>query len=309
MERSLPGTRALRTFEAAGRHLNFTRASEDLGLTPAAVSFQIKEIEAQLGVPLFTRTSRRIRLTPAGAVMLEAATDALALLQRAAGRARKIARGRAQLHLSLEARFLTNWLLPRLPRFRAAQPELELTFDITERIREFERDDIDVAIRFGQGLVLGARSERLFEAEVIPVCRPGLLGKSRGEVSPRDLFGHRLCHVDCIADTWVWPNWQSWMAAAGVDDFDDRQCLAFPDSNHVLQAVLEGDAIGLLDRALVDGHLADKRLIQLFDLGVAVGPGFAYHLVYPEDSADDPRLRAFREWILAEAAGGPGLPA
>lgn len=306
---TLPGTRALRTFEAAGRHLNFTRAAEDLGLTPAAVSFQIKEMEAQLGVPLFTRTSRRIRLTPSGAVMLAATADALELLQRATGRARKLARGNGPLQLSLEARFLTNWLLPRLPRLRAAHPDLELTFDITEQIRDFESDAIDVAIRFGRGTVEGTRSERLFDAEVMPVCRPELLAKASGNLHPRDLLQYPLCHVDCVSEAWVWPNWHMWMRAVGVEDFDGMQCLAFTDSNHVLQAVLEGDAIGLLDRTLVETYLADGRLVLPFDLGVAVASDFAYHLVYPEDSAEDPRLCAFRAWISMEAAGGAGLSA
>lgn len=112
MHRILPGTRALRTFEAAGRHLNFTRAADEVGLTPAAVSYQIKEIEEQLGIMLFARTSRSIQLTPAGTVLFEAATDVLETLHRATSRARKIARGSAQLRISLGARFATNWLLP-----------------------------------------------------------------------------------------------------------------------------------------------------------------------------------------------------
>ncbi|WP_203405554.1 LysR family transcriptional regulator [Archangium violaceum] len=124
MNRMLPGTRALRTFEAAARHMNFTRAAEEVGLTPAAVSYQIKEIEDQLGVTLFTRTSRSIRLTPAGTVLYEATADALDILRRAASRARRMARGADQLRVSLSAMFASNWLFPRLPRFRAANPGL-----------------------------------------------------------------------------------------------------------------------------------------------------------------------------------------
>src|SRR5688572_543162 len=143
MNRTLPGTRALRTFEAAARHLNFTRAADEVGLTPAAVSYQIKEIEDQLGIVLFARTSRSIQLTPAGAVLFEATTDALETLQRAAGRARRIARDSNQLRLTVGPRFATHWLLPRLPKFKAAHPGLELTFDITDDVRDFDRDDVD----------------------------------------------------------------------------------------------------------------------------------------------------------------------
>ena len=149
-----PGTRALRSFEAAGRHLNFTRAADELGLTPAAVSHQIKEMEEQLGLVLFTRNSRSMQLTPAGSVLLEATAEALGLLRRATGRARQLARGETRLRLSLGARFATQWLLLRLPRFRAAHPQIELSFDINDEVRDFDADDIDAAIRFGTGRIL-----------------------------------------------------------------------------------------------------------------------------------------------------------
>src|SRR3954470_3689035 len=126
----LPGTRALRTLEAAARHLNFTRAANELGLTPAAVSHQIKEIEDQLGLVLFTRTSRSIRLTEAGAVMFEASTEALDLLGRAVMRARKMARGTAFLKVTLDAQFAAKWLMRRVEDFRKQWPGIELRFDI-----------------------------------------------------------------------------------------------------------------------------------------------------------------------------------
>lgn len=296
----LPGTRALRTFETAGRHLNFTRAADELGLTPAAVSYQIKEIEEQLGITLFSRTSRSIQLTPAGAVLFEAAADALNTLQRAANRARRMARGSAHLHISLGARFATNWLLPRLPQFRAANPDLELTFDITDQLRDFAVDDVDTAIRFGRGNYEKTRSERLFDTVVVPVCSPKLIETGPPLEEPRDLFHHTLCYVDCETDGMVWPNWQMWMAAAGIDSFDDSRCLAFSDSNHVVQAAIDGAAVGLAELAMVANDLAQGRLVSLFDIGVSMAEDFAYYLVYPESSSQDTRVLAFREWILNE---------
>ena len=307
MSRMLPGTRALRTFEAAGRHLNFTRAADEVGLTPAAVSYQIKEIEEQLGFGLFTRTSRRIQLTPAGAVLFEAAAESLDILQRAAARAGKLARGSSHLRVSLGARFATNWLLPRLPKFRAANPGFELTFDISDEIRDFDTDDVDVAIRFGTGNYQRVRSDRLFDTVVVPVCSPKLLEAAPGLVEPRDLFHHMLCYVDCVTDGMVWPNWPMWMAAAGIDDFDDSRCVAFSDSSHVIEAVTVGDAVGLVELALITGDLAGGRLVRLFDIGVSVGQDYAYHLVYPEAGHEDPRIIAFRDWILSET-GQPIRP-
>lgn len=308
-ERMLPGTRALRTFEAAARHLNFTRAAEELGLTPAAVSYQIKEIEDQMGLVLFARSSRTIQLTPAGAVLFEAAAQALATLHRAAGRARRLARGDAQLRVSLSARFATAWLFPKLARFKAAHPGLELSFDITDEVRDFKADDIDVAIRFGtapqhDGAPTALRADELFRPLVVPVCSPRLLEGGAKLGTPRDLLGHTLCHLAWKLDGMTWPDWPMWMAAAGIDDFDDRRCVAFSDSGFVVQAVLEGGAIGLAELEMVEADLAQGRLVRLFDIGVPVAPDYAYRLVCPEENAEDPRIRALRAWMVETAAPG-----
>lgn len=298
MTRTLPGTRALRTFEAAARLLNFTRAAAEVGLTPAAVSYQVKEIEDQLDLVLFTRTSRSIQLTPAGSVLYEAATDALATLQRAVAKARRLNRPGGQLKVSLGARFATHWLLPRLAQWRAANPGLELTFDISDAVRDFDADDVDVAIRFGAGTYPGAIAHRLFHTEVVPVCSPALLQAGLPLSSPRDLAKHTLCFVDCKPGGIVWPNWPMWMAAAGIDDFDDSRSVAFSESSHVVQAVLDGGAVGLVEWELVERDVRAGRLARLFDVGVRVAPEFAYHLVYPQGSDADPRVAALRDWML-----------
>ncbi|WP_342029739.1 LysR substrate-binding domain-containing protein [Bosea vaviloviae] len=285
--------------------MSFTRAAEEVGLTPAAVSYQIKEIEDQFGLVLFNRTSRSIRLTPAGAVLFEAATDALDILQRAAGRARRLARGPAHLRLSLGARFATNWLLPRLSRFRTANPGLELTFDITDEVRDFETDDVDVAIRFGAGAYPRLRSERLFDTLVVPICSPRLLEAGPRPETPRDLLQHTLFHADRTSEGIAWPNWRLWMAAAGIEDFDDSRCVAFSDTSHVVQAVIDGGGIGLADLAMIDSDLAQGRLVRLFDIGLGVTQDYTYHLIYPESRSEDPRILALRDWMLGEA--GPPI--
>lgn len=301
MNRLLPGTRALRTFEAAARHLNFTRAAEEVGLTPAAVSHQIKELEDQLDLVLFARGGRNLQLTPAGMVLFEAAASALQSLQRAVGRARGMARGATQLRISLSARFATNWLLPRLPQFQAAHPELELSFDISDALRDFDGDDIDLAIRFGTSRVADACADRLFDTVIAPVCSPRLLADGARLEQPSDLLRHTLYYVDWKTDGMVWPNWRMWMAAAGIEGFDDRHCVGFADSSHVVQAVIDGGGIGLADLDMIANDLAQGRLQRLFDTVVPVAPDYAYHLVYPQRSRDDPRIRAFRSWLLEQA--------
>lgn len=302
MARLLPGTRALRTLEAAARHLNFTRAADELGLTPAAVSHQIKEIEDQLGLVLFTRTSRTIRLTEAGTVLFEASTDALDLLGRAVSRAQKLTRGTALLKVTLDAQFASKWLMRRVDDFRKHHPTIELRFDIAYEVRDFELDDIDVGIRFGAGKYPGLRAHRLFDNILIPVCSPSLLTSGPPLRELRDLFNHTLAHIEWSRQGVTWPNWRMWMAAAGVNDFDDSRTVVFGNSTDAVQAALDGNAVALADFAMVANDLSQGRLVQPFELGLRVAPEFAYFLVYPESTADDPRIVAFREWILEEVA-------
>ncbi|KAA3451202.1 transcriptional regulator [Mesorhizobium sp. SARCC-RB16n] len=298
----LPGTRALRTLEAAARHLNFTRAADELGLTPAAVSHQIKEIEDQLGIVLFTRTSRTIRLTEAGTVLYEAAADTLDLLGRAVMRARKLARGTEFLKVTLDAQFAAKWLMRRVENFRKQRPGIELRFDIAYGLRDFDLDDVDVGIRFGAGKYPGLRAHRLFDNIIIPVCSPGLLASGPPLREPRDLFNHTLAHIEWARQGVTWPNWRMWMAAAGINDFDDSRTVVFGTSTDAVQAALDGNAVALADFAMVANDLSEGRLVRPFELSIRVAPEFAYFLVYPQAMAEDPRIVAFREWILEEVA-------
>jgi LysR family glycine cleavage system transcriptional activator len=300
--RLLPGTRALRTLEAAARHLNFTRAADELGLTAAAVSHQVKEIEEQLGLVLFTRTSRTMRLTEAGSLLYDAAGDALDLLNRAVSRAHKAARGTEQLKVSVDPQIATRWLMRRVEAFRKINPGIELRFDISYEVRDFDTDDIDVAIRFGTGKYPGTSSDRLFDNVIIPVCSPKLLASGPPLKEPRDLFRHTLAHIEWSRRGITWPNWRMWMAAAGVDDFDDSRTVVFGTSTDALQAALDGNAVALAEFAVVANDLSEGRLVRPFELGIKVAREFAYFLVYPEQSAGDPRIVALRDWLLAEAA-------
>lgn len=309
MTRSLPGTRALRTFEAAARHLNFTRAAEEVGLTPAAVSYQIKEIEEQLGVSLFVRNSRSIQLTAAGAELHRAAVDALSMLQRALGRAQRLARGDGPLRLSLSARVASNWLLPRLPLFKAAHPQLALSFDIGDELRDFDADGVDLAIRFGAGGETGLRSEFLFAPTIVAVCSPALLREQAPLREPRDLLERGLClsHVSWRSGETTWPDWPQWMAAAGIEDADSRarlsqSCMAFADSAHVVQAAIDGHAVGLAELELIGADLAQGRLLRLFDIAVPMPHGYAYRVAHPLDNEDE-RVATVREWLLEQARG------
>lgn len=301
--RTLPGTRALKMLVSAGRHLNFTRAADELGLTPAAVSYQVKEIEDQLGVKLFVRTNRSIHLTPEGKVLCEAAADALEIVTKATVRIQKMSRSSTtQLKVAVSAEFATKWLLGRVERFRKVQPDIELRFDVSYELKDFELDDIDVAIRYGSGKYPGLTAHRLFGNVIVPVCSPRLLASGKPLNEPRDLMHHTLAHIDWSRDGLTWPNWQMWMAAAGVHDFDDSRTLAFETSNDAVEAALVGEAVALADFAMVANELSEGRLVRPFELSVKAPSEFAYFLVYPTEAETEPRTAAFRDWLLGEVA-------
>jgi LysR family transcriptional regulator, glycine cleavage system transcriptional activator len=300
--RQIPGMRALRTLTSAGRHLNFTRAADELGLTPAAVSFQIKEIEEQLGVRLFTRTSRTIRLTEPGVILCEAAADALDVMGRAVSKAQKAGRGTAQLIVTVDPQFATKWLMRRVEDFRKLHPDIDLRFDISYEVRDFEVDDIDVAIRFGAGKYPGLAASRLFDNVIVPVCSPRLLASGKPLKEPRDLLHHTLAHIEWSRQGVTWPNWRMWMAAAGIEDYDESNTLVFGTSSHAVDAAMAGDAVALADFAMVANDLSEGRLVRPFDLSIKVAAEYAYFLIYPEASAADLRVTAFRDWMLSETA-------
>jgi LysR family glycine cleavage system transcriptional activator len=282
----------------AARHLNFTRAAEELGLTAAAVSYQVKEFEDQLGALLFLRSARTLKLTEAGRIFCEAASDSIQGLHRAQTRIRKLSRGTEILKITVDPQFATKWLMHRVENFRRLHPTIELRFDVAYEVRDFERDDIDVAIRFGMGKYPGLVANRLFENEIVPVCSPKLMQKGPPLTVPEDLKNHTLAHIEWSRQGVTWPNWRMWMAAAGVADFDDSRTIVFDKSMDAIEAAIAGGAVTLADFAMVANDLSEGRLIRPFEISIRVPAEFAYFLVYPADSVADPRITVFRDWLL-----------
>lgn len=304
MVRPIPGTGSLRVFEAAGRHLNFTRAAEELHVTPAAVSHQIKEFEEQLDIRLLERTSRSMRLTSAGEILHAAVSEALAGLTRAVGQIQR-RRDSAALKVTASTSIAARWLVPRLDDFMKTMPGVDVRLDVSDRVREFARDEIDVAIRFGNGNYPGHRADRLFDNTIFPVCSPALLRTKKPLSHPRDLLQHRLIHVDWSAPGVMWPNWRMWMLAAGVTDYQETAGLRLDNSGLALQAAIDGQGVALGDSSLVSDDLAAGRLVQPFAVTIKGPPQFAYYVISPVETQNDPLVRSFRDWILDEAAKTP----
>lgn len=305
MLRHIPGLQSLKAFDASARHLNFTRAAAELNVTPAAVSHQIKELEEAVGVPLFQRTSRHMQLTRQGQILKPAIADALEGLTRALQKLRQV-ENPTQVRVTASPSIAAKWLVPRIDRFLEEMPGADVRIDVSSEPLDFDREDIDVAIRFGEGIYPGLVVEKLFHDTLFPVCSPELLKSAKPLREPRDLLQFTLIHLDWEAQGAVWPNWRMWMLAAGVKDFNDTRGLHFSQTSLAVQAAVDGHGVALGDSTLVADDLASGRLVKPFELSLKSPAQFAYHLITRRETAERPMTRAFRNWIIAEAAASQG---
>ena len=301
MFRDLPPLNALRAFEAAARHLSFSKAAEELGVTPAAVSHQIKGLEDFLGVVLFQRLTRALSLTEVAQAGLPALREGFAKLVEGSERLSAQADS-GTLTVSVGPSTAAKWLVPRLESFRQACPGLDLRIDATDRLVDFRRDNVDVGVRYGRGKYPGLRADLLFEENYFPVCSPSLMAGSQPLHSPADLRHHRLLHLDWGAAEETAPNWRMWLLAAGIEDIDPSRGPRFNIESMAVQAAIEGQGVALTSQSLTLDDLKQGRLVRPFELSLIDQSGFSNYLVSLATRAEEPKIAAFREWILAEAA-------
>ncbi|WP_343716988.1 transcriptional regulator GcvA [Inquilinus sp.] len=290
----LPPLAAVRVFEAAARHLSFTRAAEELGMTQAAVSYQIRLLEDRVGAPLFLRLTRKVALTEAGARLAPVLTEAMSRMAGAFAALRDDAGG-GLLSVTTVLTMASNWLVPRLGRFQAAHPKVTVRVDTGQANVDFTRGDYDLGIRYGRGVWPGLAVHWLMSVDITPLCSPALLERAGGVRHPRDLL--RLPLLWDVADTW-----QRWFAAAGeavpasvADDglrLDTQQMMG--------QVAKAGQGVALLNPLFFADELASRQLVQPFP--TMLREDGAYYIVYLETRRDVPKIALFREWLLAEAA-------
>ena len=297
----LPGLSAFSTFEAAARHQSFTRAAEELNVTPAAVSYLVRELETQLKVQLYERTKRAVRLTQAGEILSASVANALDGIGRAVHRVQSMD-GHPVLKVTSTPGFAMKWLVPRLNGFLGRFPDVDVRVDMSKRRIDFDRDDMDLAIRFGTGGYPGLQVERLISDKVFPVCSPKLLKGLRPLRHPRDLRHFTLIHVHWQAQGTTWPTWEMWMAAAGVTGVDTTRGIHVDESVMAIQAAIDGQGIALGDSSLSATDLSHGRLVRPFDLAIDAPAQFGYWIVVPPRTAEQPLVIAFRDWLRSEAA-------
>lgn len=307
MSRRLPPLNSLRAFEAAARHLSFKRAADELHVTPAAISQQIKGLEELLGIRLFRRMPRALLLTDAAQAALPHLSFGFDRLVR--GVEEMVATsGAGSITVSVAPSFGGSWLVPRLGRFQDLHPGIDVRVEASDRLTDFDRDDVDIAIRFGRGDYAGLSSVLIFSETAVPVCAPALLEGPKPLREPADLAHHTLLHMgrDGVGDTV--PNWRMWLRAAKVEVPDPAAGPRFSHYSMVIPAAVAGQGVALSPRALAEQEIATGRLVEPFcqvdDFGNAGGQ-FAYYLVWPEALDGSPRVEAFRDWLIAEAGAAP----
>jgi LysR family transcriptional regulator, glycine cleavage system transcriptional activator len=297
----LPPLTAIRVFEAVARHGSFTKAANELGMTQAAVSYQIKVLEDRIGAPLFLRRPRQIALTEIGQRLAPAVTAAFDQLSEAYASARGSAQG--TLVISTMATFAANWLARRLGSFQIKHPSLAVRLETSNKLIDFTREDVDVAIRAGGGTWPGLAVHRLFDADFTPMLSPALAASIGGVREPADLLRLPLLDSD---DPW----WEQWFLAANVpvEGLAGRLGTSMGAQAYVANAAMASQGVAIVSPAFFVAELADGRLVQPFD--IVGNDGHAYWLVYPETRRNVAKIAAFREWILAElaadAAGAKG---
>ena len=295
MSERLPPLTALRAFEAAGRLLSFANAAHELNVTPAALSFQIKSLEQHLGQPVFRRLNRAVELTEAGRVLLPGTTDgfgALSLAWRAACRL-----GNAKsLTVTAGPAFTSKWLAPRLFKFAQAHPEFELRFSASLRMMDFDRDEVDVAIRFGPGSDPGLFSHTIIDEWLTPMMSPEL---AKVIQTPQDLHKAVLLHQDDTAYDSPPPGWADWFRLSNLGEAP-KGGPQFSQPDHAVDAALSGGGVILGRISLTAGALNAGSLIAPFSL--ALVNDSHYRFVCPKGAQTRPQVKAFLDWVLAETA-------
>jgi len=289
MAKRLPPLKSLRAFEAAARHLSFTRAADELFVTQAAVSHQIKSLEEFLGVNLFIRRNRALLLTDEGQNYWPKIRDIFEILSSATEQV-KAQRAGGALTVSVVPTFATVWLVPRLSKFNQLYPDIEVRLKASDESVDFVREDIDVAIYYDTGDYPGLHSKTLLNERLTPLCSPQLLEGKLGLKTPQDLKQHILLHDGNTND------WRRWLKTAEVKGINLNNGPVFSHTAMVQQAAIYGQGVAMGHSVLSQADVQAGRLVQPFE--IVMESDFSYDIVCPKESAQRPKIKAFTDWLL-----------
>jgi DNA-binding transcriptional LysR family regulator len=294
----MPALDLLVGFESAARHLSFTKAGEELYLTQSAVSRQIKELEDQLGLPLFQRRHRALSLTDAGQQFYAVAAQVITTMRAATERLRAQAGKRRPLSVTTTASFAALWLIPRLAGFTREHPEVDVRITAETRVQDLERDGLDIALRHGPASLAGPNALRLFGESVFPVCSPKLLKKLPLK-KPEDLKNHVLLQYHDPDVRHPWLHWKTWLEVAGVAGLRPAGTLSFSGYEQIIPAAVAGHGVALGRSPLVKDLIDSRDLVAPFKS--KADPARAYFVIVGKPSAQRPEVMQFVEWLKSEA--------
>ena len=297
--RKLPPLNALKAFEAAARLSSVSLAAKELSFTPGAVSQQVRLLEDHAGGPLVRREAGGLVLTELGARLQPVLRDAFEHMKRAADIIYGPSR-RQSLSVSVPPSFAVRWLVPRMARFSAQHPEIEIWISADMQLADIAGGRADVAVRYGQGDYPGVRTEVLVEAGVIPICSPSLLHGPKPLATPADLINHTLIHVGRSTLEEPRPDWAAWLGSRKLDQIDATLGPRFDQTAFAIEDAVHGRGVALAPRAFVAADLASGRLAAPFADGYLATDN-AYRLI-TRRGALRPEAQAFVAWLRAEAA-------
>lgn len=291
----LPSLNGLRAFEAAARHMSFTRAAKELNVTQTAISHQIRRLEEELGLRLFVRQNRTLALTADARDYLPGIRAAFQDLRFATERLQRKDSANV-LTVSTLTSFAAKWLMPRLSKFQQLHPAIDVRVTTSTELADFARDNVDVGIRYGHGKWPGLRADWLMAEELFPVCSPALLAGAHPIRRPSDLTHHTLLYTSQDMED----DWRLWLTAAGMTlDILKQPSLTFDMIFMTVQAAIDGHGVAIGRTAFVESDLEAGRLVAPFDISLSIDAGF--YLVCPEAMAESPKIAAFRAWLLTAA--------
>ena len=290
----------LRAFDAVARHLNFRLAAEEMALTQSAVSRQIQALEEEVGVPLFLRHTRAVELTAAGMQLLQAVAQALPRIDTAVRQIRQSA-GRRQVTVTTFASFASMWLIPRLEAFQREFADIDIRVDASDVAVDLEVTDVDVAVRYARAERMPPGALRMFGESVTPMASPWLLKSGPPLKQPTDVLGHTLIEAaDAYTPHLEWLTWRRWLDTHGMVRAQPKRWLSFNYAYQMTQAALSGQGIVLARPPLVAESLARGELVEVFPATRLHSP-MAYWLLLAPRSAQRPEVKAFADWLSAQA--------
>ena len=293
-----PSANSLVVFDVASRHLKFSAAAEELGTTPVAVSSQVKLLEDHLGVRLFERVHRGLRLTHAGETLAESVArsfkDISIALEKVA-----VKSNAHQLAISVSQGMSSHWLMPRIPKFRRLHPEADIRFQVTDEYVDLQAEGVDIALRYGDGPWEDVKAKRLMRVRRFPVCSPEYLENAAAIDSLEDLPGHELLYLSGRYGKLT--RWDEWLRSVGLDGLGAQHALTFDDHNSLIEAVLAGQGIALGGPPQISHYLKSGQLVRLFD-NIETLHRF-FWIIEQADSAENPLKSAFASWLEEEMMG------